>query len=76
MSTRAERKIRALVMARDSWTCQICGRPATDAGHISARHHGGEYTPQNLEAQCVQHNRGEGHTIAVSTAATPREWTY
>jgi len=76
MSTRAERVIRQLVMDRDHWTCQICGRPATDAGHIVARHHGGGYTLENLEAQCVEHNRGEGHAIATSTAPTPRGWTF
>jgi 5-methylcytosine-specific restriction endonuclease McrA len=76
VSTRAERVIRLLVMDRDHWTCQICGAPATDAGHRVARHHGGAYTLDNLEAQCVQHNRGEGRSIAGSTAATPRDWTF
>jgi 5-methylcytosine-specific restriction endonuclease McrA len=64
--------IRGLVLARDHHTCQICGRPATDAGHIIARHHGGTYTLDNLRAECSSCNRGAGHAIASSTAPTPR----
>lgn len=76
MSTRAERVIRDLVMARDHWTCQKCGAPAADAGHIIARHHGGSYTLENLQAECITCNRGAAHTIATSSAPTLRDWTY
>lgn len=76
MSTRAERVIRGLVLARDHYTCQVCGAPATDAGHIVARHHGGDYTLDNLEAQCTACNRGDGHRIATTTAPTARGWAW
>lgn len=76
VSTRAERLIRQLVMDRDHWTCQRCGMPASDAGHIVARHHGGAYTLDNLQAECVKCNRGEAHAIATSIGATSREWTW
>lgn len=76
MSTRRERVIRDLVLARDGWTCQRCGDPATDAGHLLARHHGGAYTPDNLQAECTTCNRGEGHAIASSLAPTERRWTW
>lgn len=76
MSTRAERVIRELVLARDHWTCQRCGAPATDAGHVVARHHGGAYTLDNLQAECAQCNRAEGHAIAGSIGATRRDWSW
>lgn len=78
MSTRAERAIRAEVMERDGGVCQRagCGAPATDAGHLVARHHGGTYTPDNLQAECGLCNRGDGHTIATSTLVTPAGWDW
>lgn len=76
MSTRAERVIRDLVLARDHYTCQRCGAYATDAGHLVARHHGGAYTLDNLEAQCARCNRSEGHAIATSIGATVRSWDW
>lgn len=76
MSTRAERAIRLEVMDRDGWLCQRCGAPATDAGHLVARHHGGTYTPDNLQAECGPCNRGDGHTIAASTYLTPAGWSW
>lgn len=76
MSTRRRRRIRLEVMERDLWTCQKCGKPATDAGHIVADFHRGPYTPDNLQAECTACNRGDGHRIATTTAPTPRAWSY
>lgn len=76
MSTRAERVVRALVLARDHYTCQRCGAPATDAGHLIARHHGGAYTLDNLAAECAACNRSEGHAIAGTLAPTVRDWDW
>lgn len=76
MSTRAERKIREAVLERDGYVCQRCGAPATDAGHLVARAHGGGYTPDNLQAECVGCNRGDGHAIAVTIMITPAGWSW
>ena len=69
-------KIRAVVLRRDSHRCQVptdgdghtCGRPATVAGHITAR---ADWPPgqpgidhlENLRAECEQHSSSEGGKI-------------
>jgi len=63
-STRAWRKIRAWVLRRDGYRCQVTrdGRPchatAVDVDHIVRREHGGTDAPSNLRAACASCNRG------------------
>jgi len=76
VSTRARRAVRLVVMERDGWTCQRCGAPATDAGHIVPESHGGSYTADNLQAECVRCNRGDGYAIASGQTATPTDWSW
>lgn len=76
-STRAWRKLRAYVLARDDYRCQRpeahdCQGYATDAGHIVARSAGGRDTPENLRAECARGNRAEGARMRNAAAAAPR----
>ena len=53
--------LRAACLARDSWTCQACGAPATDADHVIPRALGGPDTLENLRALCGPcHHRATG----------------
>jgi 5-methylcytosine-specific restriction endonuclease McrA len=56
-ATRAWRKVRAQVLDRDGWTCQLCGAPATDADHFQTVSDGGGNEPSNLRALCAGCNR-------------------
>lgn len=76
-STRAWRKLRAFVLARDGYLCQRpdphdCQGVATDAGHIVARMNGGRDTPENLRAECARGNRSEGARLRNAARAAPR----
>ena len=63
-STWQWRKLRAYVLARDLYTCQVrgpkCTTHATEAGHIKAFIDGGLDVPENLRAECAPCNRGDG----------------
>lgn len=49
---RPTKKLRDSIMQRDNYTCQCCGKPATDADHIKAYSKGGETVESNLRATC------------------------
>jgi 5-methylcytosine-specific restriction endonuclease McrA len=73
LTRRPWRTLRLAVLARDHHQCQvpttdgsICGQPATIAGHIIAKTHGGTDTPDNLRAECQAHSSREGHTLAIA----------
>lgn len=44
--------IRAAVLLRDSWTCQLCKRVANQVDHIVNKARGGSDDPSNLQAIC------------------------
>jgi 5-methylcytosine-specific restriction enzyme A len=44
--------LRAACLARDGYTCQLCGAVATDADHIVPHAAGGLDTLENLRALC------------------------
>ena len=44
------------VQERDSYTCILCNRAATDIHHITSRSQGGTNHPHNLAALCRQHH--------------------
>lgn len=75
-STRAWRKIQSWILERDGHICRkpvdghICGEPATTAGHIIRREHGGGDGSDNLRAECSGCNFGERPTPRVLTLAT------
>lgn len=59
-STRAWRALRAQVLARDRWTCQLCGAPAEHVDHVCPVASGGEDHPSNLRATCADCNLSKG----------------
>jgi 5-methylcytosine-specific restriction endonuclease McrA len=42
-------RIRPMILERDGYRCQACGRPATDVDHIGDKH---DHRPANLQALC------------------------
>ena len=77
-------RVRALVIERNGYTCQMCGAGAGEPdtqnpgrkvrlhiGHIVDRSHGGDDTPGNLRALCSTCNQG-----AKNLAQEPPSWTY
>jgi 5-methylcytosine-specific restriction endonuclease McrA len=51
-STRAWRRTREHILARDRWTCVLCGAPAVDVDHIIPLEDGGSDRPGNLRSLC------------------------
>jgi len=77
-------RIRAIVLERNGYTCQMCGAGAGEPdaqnprrkvrlhiGHIIDRSHGGDDSPGNLRALCSTCNQG-----AKNLAQEPPTWTY
>ena len=53
----AWRRMRQMILARDSFTCQYCMAPATTVDHVVPVSKGGEIlNPENLVAACVSCN--------------------
>lgn len=55
-STRTWRKVRVLILARDRYTCQLCGQPAQHVDHIMPLAEGGTDAARNLRATCADCN--------------------
>jgi 5-methylcytosine-specific restriction endonuclease McrA len=55
-STRAWRRLREIVLARDQGRCQVCGAPAEEIDHIRPVIEGGTDDLVNLRAVCFKHN--------------------
>lgn len=75
-STRAWRKLRAFVLARDGWVCQVCGGPADTVGHRLPLALGGQLLPpaDQLRAECGPCNYGHGAQLGQALrAARQRE---
>jgi len=53
-STKAWRRIRAVVLKRDRYLCQYCGQPANTVDHRVPRKLGGGDELDNLAACCVR----------------------
>lgn len=49
-------RLREHILARDSHTCQECGRPADAVDHIMPLSQGGTDAPANLQALCTACN--------------------
>ena len=48
--------LRNIVYERDSYTCVLCERPASECHHVVHRSLGGRDTPANLVAVCRLHH--------------------
>jgi 5-methylcytosine-specific restriction endonuclease McrA len=70
------RKItRKAVLARDSWTCQYCGREAHNGltvDHVIPRSRGGESVWENIVASCAPCNRKKGNRLPREAEMHPR----
>lgn len=69
------RKItRKAVLARDSWTCQYCGRskPGLTVDHVIPRSRGGESVWENIVASCATCNRKKGDRLPREVQMHPR----
>jgi len=62
-STRAWRRTRAAVLARDGRRCRYCGKWANTVDHVVPRARGGTDQPSNLVAACWPCNRDKGASI-------------
>lgn len=71
--TRGWRRLVAAVLARDGYVCQkrerCDGAPATTGGHKIPRALGGPDTLDNVQAECVPCNMGEGNRIRGAAGA-------
>jgi hypothetical protein len=83
-STRAWRKLRAAVLMRDRFTCQVrlddgrlCERAATTVGHLDRLSQGGTLLahPSRLRAECPVHNFGDGARLT-NAGRRGREWSW
>jgi 5-methylcytosine-specific restriction protein A len=68
------KQVRAFVLDRDRWVCQIrdkgCTHGATEVDHIVAAVEGGAfYDPANLRAACKRCNSTRGSRLATSRQA-------
>ena len=48
--------LRHIIFERDSYTCILCNRPASDLHHIVSRSQGGSDHPHNLVSLCRVHH--------------------
>lgn len=87
-STRAWRRLRAFVLDRDGWRCQLpaddrpgqlCLDLAEHVDHVTPRALGGTDDPANLRAACATHNlrRGAGRpSTPAPRRAAPQRWSW
>jgi 5-methylcytosine-specific restriction endonuclease McrA len=66
-STRAWRKVRERVLARDGHVCYLCGQHATHVDHVVARSKGGSDDEDNLAATCQACNLSKGNKTITQT---------
>lgn len=55
--------MRAVVLHRDAYICQICGAPANEVDHVWPRALGGQMVLRNLQAACGPCNRTKGCSV-------------
>lgn len=68
VNSRAWRRVRAVVLARDGWVCRMvegCEERATTVDHVVPLSRGGAmYDQRNLRAACARHNSEAGGRLA------------
>lgn len=82
-STRAWRRLRAFVLERDGWRCQVvvneakCGEFARTVGHLDPLSRGGVKlaSPDRLQAQCEPHNYSDGARLG-NAGRRRRAWSW
>jgi 5-methylcytosine-specific restriction endonuclease McrA len=70
----ARRRItRRAVFARDSWTCQYCGRTShLTVDHVLPRSRGGRSVWENIVTSCAPCNRRKGDRTPIEVNMHPR----
>lgn len=81
LHTQAWRRVRARVLDRDGWACQIkapgCTIVATTVDHVTARSDGGAvFDPGNLRAACADCNYSRHHPARIAGLMRRRGYTY
>lgn len=66
--------LRKAVLERDSYQCQHCGAPATDADHIIPKSKGGTDSMDNLLASCKRCNSRRRDTMLVRSSFFNPRW--
>jgi 5-methylcytosine-specific restriction endonuclease McrA len=59
-TSEAYKRLKPLILARDTHTCYRCGKQATQVDHIVPVARGGTATPYNLRACCAACNASKG----------------
>lgn len=62
------KRLRFMILRRDAWTCQYCGRTAKDGATITLDHvvplsKGGDWCWNNLVAACERCNTGKSNIL-------------
>jgi 5-methylcytosine-specific restriction endonuclease McrA len=71
--SRSRRITRRAVFARDSWTCQYCGRTThLTVDHVVPRSRGGTSAWENIVTSCAPCNRRKGNHTPVEANMHPR----
>ncbi len=70
----ARRRItRRAVFARDSWTCQYCGKTShLTVDHVLPRSRGGKSVWENIVTSCAPCNRRKGDRMPIEVDMHPR----
>jgi 5-methylcytosine-specific restriction endonuclease McrA len=72
--SRRRRITRRAVFARDSWTCQYCGRTShLTVDHVVPRSRGGASVWENIVTSCAPCNRRKGDRTPVEVQMHPRQ---
>jgi 5-methylcytosine-specific restriction endonuclease McrA len=63
---------RRSILARDSFTCQYCGRQGSSLtiDHVVPRHYGGGHSWENLVCSCIQCNNSKGNRTPAQAGMT------
>lgn len=71
--SRKRRITRRAVFARDSWTCQYCGRTShLTVDHVLPRSRGGASVWENIVTSCAPCNRRKGDRTPIEVQMHPR----
>jgi 5-methylcytosine-specific restriction endonuclease McrA len=73
-NVRLRRRLCALVLDRDAYTCRWCGGPASTVDHVVARANGGTDSLDNLAAACLPCNSVRGAAVANDRPEPSRRW--
>lgn len=68
------KRLRFMVLRRDSWTCQFCGRTVKDGAvitvdHIVPKSKGGDWCWANLTTACENCNTGKSDVLLTDLEA-------